>query len=502
MGNVPSRSWPIKRLPDQFGAPTNAQVGRVQDLSRPHPLNDATSAADILADAVFYVDAQEHAAAGANAKTVLNRGWGGSVLNARCGSTSVPDTNDPRFLAAEPTSYVYLPGVGANGITVAYTSGLTVTGDLTVVVDTASDSWASGIWTWVSQNNGVGTDKNYEFSLNSNGTLRYAFTTTGSGGTTNNSSVAVSMSAGERRFIAVTHDVDNGASGNDVRFWTSPDGSTWTQLGTTQTNAGVVARWASTSAMAIGYEASSGRYPAAKIYRVQVTSGVGSGGAPGGTTVLDVDTSVLTTGSATSFQAATGQTVTINRSTSGRKTVVVPNRDRSGGCWLFGTDDILQIVSTGATMLDTPINDEFTAFITFRQWTTIPTGHFMGKKGDLSGAGVGWSFYSFSGNWRFLLGGPIQNDRTITPTYATTQTHFVGITNNPRATTYDDLSTNTAVIPLANPARFTIGGTFNFITGGITNFQDMELMSIAIFKRRLTANERATLTTAFQGRYA
>jgi hypothetical protein len=39
--------------------------------------------------------------------------------------------------------------------------------------------------------------------------------------------------------VRATHDVDNGASGNDVKFYTSSDGSTWTQLGSTVTSVGV-----------------------------------------------------------------------------------------------------------------------------------------------------------------------------------------------------------------------------------------------------------------------
>ena len=51
-----------------------------------------------------------------------------------------------------------------------------------------------------------------------------------------------------------------------------------------------------------------------------------------------IDTSVLKTGAETSFTALTGQTVTITRSTSGRKTAIVTQP-----CWLFGTDDYMEV---------------------------------------------------------------------------------------------------------------------------------------------------------------
>lgn len=41
-----------------------------------------------------------------------------------------------------------------------------------------------------------------------------------------------------RRWVRATLDVDNGASGHDVRFYWSTDGTTWTQVGSTDTTAG------------------------------------------------------------------------------------------------------------------------------------------------------------------------------------------------------------------------------------------------------------------------
>jgi hypothetical protein len=71
---------------------------------------------------------------------------------------------------------------------------------------------------------------------------------------------------------------------------------------------------------------------AGKLFRAQILDGID------GTKVLDVDTSIITSGAATSFFALSGQTVTINRSTSGRKTVAVTHP-----CWLFGTDDYMEV---------------------------------------------------------------------------------------------------------------------------------------------------------------
>lgn len=48
---------------------------------------------------------------------------------------------------------------------------------------------------------------------------------------------ATSYTDGSRFWIRATLDVDNGSGGNDVKFYTSADGETWDQLGTTVTQA-------------------------------------------------------------------------------------------------------------------------------------------------------------------------------------------------------------------------------------------------------------------------
>ena len=95
----------------------------------------------------------------------------------------------------------------------------------------------------------------------------------------------------------------------------------------------------------------------ARFYRAQVLDGID------GTTVLDVDTSVVTSGSDTSFPALTGQTVTINRSTSGRKAVAVTHP-----LWLFGTDDYMEVADND--LIDFGASDSFTVLAVVRQWAT------------------------------------------------------------------------------------------------------------------------------------
>lgn len=50
-------------------------------------------------------------------------------------------------------------------------------------------------------------------------------------------------------WVRATLDVNNGATGRDIKFYTSTDGSTWTQLGTTKTTAGVTSLFDTTTAV-------------------------------------------------------------------------------------------------------------------------------------------------------------------------------------------------------------------------------------------------------------
>jgi len=76
--------------------------------------------------------------------------------------------------------------------------------------------------------------------LNESGTISWRPSPDGSTFTTRTSSASV-PDDGAERWIAIWHDVNNGASGNTVGFETSPDGVTWTALGTNQVLSGTFA---------------------------------------------------------------------------------------------------------------------------------------------------------------------------------------------------------------------------------------------------------------------
>jgi hypothetical protein len=264
-----------------------------------------------------------------NGQDVLtNGGAAGSLLPTTVGSSLAADSNDPKFLDHTGTNYVYLPGIGSNTLSIPDAAALDIVGDIDIRVYVDLDNWTTGAFgCLISKDN---ESSNISYSLNiENGTLRLDWS---ADGTTRLLKIATNNCAVGAKWVRATLDVDNGAAGNDVKFYTSSDGTSWTQVGSTVTTAGVTSIYSGTANIAIGAFGSNAYRAAGKYYRAQILNGID------GTTVLNVDTSVITTGAATSFTAVTGQTVTINRSTSGRKTVAVTQPT-----WLFGTDDYMEV---------------------------------------------------------------------------------------------------------------------------------------------------------------
>jgi hypothetical protein len=236
---------------------------------------------------------------------------------------------------------------------------------------------------------------------------------------------------------------------------------------------------------------------AGKFYRALIFNDIGAAGVPGGTKVLDVDTSVITTGAATSFTALTGQTVTINRSTGGRKSVAVVSP-----VWLFGTDDYMEVPDND--LLDFGASDSFTVLAVVREWDTSIAFRRIITKAD--SADTGWVIltsnipFSISVN---IDDGPNGAGRNGLSTSSAGAVSVKGMLVDRTAQTLQSFNNSalsattstSAVGSLANALPMRVGRDS---TGSSNN--DMELVAVAVFRRALTAEEIATISTYYQGR--
>lgn len=230
------------------------------------------------------------------------------------------------YVTEADDNHINLPGTVGNGVFSLDAAALDIVGDLTVTARVAMDDWTPAadstfVSKWLDN-----VQRSWQFQLQTNGTLRFLWTTDGSTIQTASSTVAITtvVADGETIHVAVTFDVDNGAAGKSVRFWTSTDGSIWTQLGATVTTAGVTSIFSSTAVLCVGGVTLFGAgLVAGNIYDVSVRTGIGGGGIVGGTEVWGIGSENYPPNEPTEFVARTGQTVTVWRSGTPATSLVV-----------------------------------------------------------------------------------------------------------------------------------------------------------------------------------
>jgi len=209
-----------------------------------------------------------------------------------------------------------LPGVVGNYASVPDADALDITGDITLVARVAMADWTPGAsQALLAKRVDGGNQQSWSLVTGTTGALSLRWSPDGSGPSivTATSTAATGFTDGTVGWVAVTLDVDNGAGGYDVKFWTSVNGVTWSQLGSTVTGGSTTSIHAGTAPVEIGTRNNGGADPlngTVSVARVYSGSGFTTAGPDvGSTLVLDAD--FRTTPGATSFTAATGQPVTV-----------------------------------------------------------------------------------------------------------------------------------------------------------------------------------------------
>lgn len=283
--------------------------------------------------------------------------------------------NNPVWLEYTTGIYFYLPGVVGNYLSAPDSVPLSITGDITLESHAALDDWTpAGIN--VSVGKWTGTQFSYLVQVLTTGVIRFAYSPDGTTQRLIVSTVAVAPADGSPLWVRVTRTVSSG----DTRFWTSSDGVTWTQLGTTVTANAGEGIFNSTAELSMGRNQDiNSEYLTGKMFRIRIyNSDLGSGS---GTPVFDMNPSNATA-VATTFtdQSVNAATITINRSATGRKTVVV---DRP--LFMFGTDDYLS--TPDHADFNFAAADSLTIGAAFRMYGTPTTTRLVSKRGAAGAAG-------------------------------------------------------------------------------------------------------------------
>lgn len=209
---------------------------------------------------------------------------------------------------------VHLATTGTNsvgtGATTPDAAALDITGDIDVRFDATLENWmASGSVELCGKGAVTGNQRSWLFMMR-NRKLHFEWSATGSS-TIEKDSTAEMPVAG-RRAVRVTLDVDNGAAGNTVRFYTAASlAGPWTQLGADVVTAGTTSIFNSTAVLRVGDGWSDLGFASTdgQVHAFELRSGIA------GSIVANPDFTIQTPG-ASSFVDGTGKTWTVGTATS------------------------------------------------------------------------------------------------------------------------------------------------------------------------------------------
>lgn len=207
--------------------------------------------------------------------------------------------NTPLRIAVESGStYLALPGTTAARATCPDATALGITGDIDIRIDLELGTWRAAGVDVAGKYETTSDQRSWAFFLNANGTgtLAFSWSTNGTfaGLLTRVSTAPVPAPASGRQALRVTLDVNNGASGHTVTFYTAETiFGPWTQLGDPVVTAGTTSVFDSTAGLEIGDVEDLTNSPVTgSVYGFELRSGIG------GTVVANPDFTVQTAGAA------------------------------------------------------------------------------------------------------------------------------------------------------------------------------------------------------------
>ena len=230
--------------------------------------------------------------------------WDVAVWNESSGAGEARYSSDGSTLVAGAS--LLLNGTSPGRASTPDAAALDIVGDLDLRVHVAMDDWTPAASSaLITKSTTSGNQISWRFNVLSTGILRFVWSADGSATLTADSTVAPTVANAAPLWVRATLDVDNGAAGRSVRFYTSPDGETWTQLGSTVTTAGVTSIFSSTAPVIVGSrEVGTADRLSGRVFSAEVRSGIA------GTIVTNPDFGAQLAG-ATSFADGSGLTWTI-----------------------------------------------------------------------------------------------------------------------------------------------------------------------------------------------
>jgi hypothetical protein len=297
-----------------------------------------------------------------------------------------------------------------NAATTPDSAALDITGDIDIKVFALANDWTPATQDRAMVSKYEVRQFSDYMQLNTNGTLRFGWSPTGLDGAIIlvNSTVATGVTDGDTKWVRATLDVNDGAGNHVIKFYTSDDGTVWTQLGTTITTAGTTSIGNSTAHLVIGQRRLTGGGEwDGKIFRVIIQ---GAFDTVDNTTsvAFDADFAAQTADALAFTESSTNAApVTINTI---RYTIGIPNAG-------FTT------VSTQTVLVNT---DWFEPF-TITAPTIVDLLAFEVTTAPASTATVYGAIYAATGDYQ-PTGGPVAVFGGVSVATGTTGVYYVQIT--------------------------------------------------------------------------
>lgn len=232
-----------------------------------------------------------------------------SLRGSPSDSTYLIDGSNRLMLVADRSGNSGVNGLVLNGAASNYASApdsppLSVTGDIDLRVWVALNDWTPTANAMLLDKFGGAGQRAYQLYVLTTGALALELTTDGTAVKSATSSATVSASNYDPTWVRVTR----ASASGDVTFYTSADGSSWTQLGATQsTTAGGIHD--GNAILAIGSNVAASAVISGIIRRAQVYNGIA------GTLVFDANfTTQAKLAASFTESSANAATVTVNTS--------------------------------------------------------------------------------------------------------------------------------------------------------------------------------------------
>lgn len=440
-----------------------------------------------LSDPVLWLDA---ANASATDQYARNLGTGASLLNAIMGANTSVGTDEPLWLGGS-TPFLYTPAVAGNNASIPDTAGLRLSTDFEIVFRIAADDWTPASTQSLVSKFTAGS-QGYEVFLNTGGTLALIMRIGGSD-VTATSTAAPTVNDGVTLWIRIQRVSATGV----VSFWTAPGDNdappiAWGLLGATvASTAGALT--SGTTALFLGERPNNTQSAAVKLYRVILRQQVSDL-----TTTASADIDLTANTVQAGFYVTGVGPLTVNRSQTGRKSVVYTGRP----LWLFGTDDYMQIPDSD--LLDFAQGDSFTVMVVHRAHNvSTPATQLLLYKSNGTNAGYTLSNGVASSTTSFsVLGGTGSASSASPAKTASVLATVAGVLNRPTLQSVAYLNgvvanavTDTTNASSANSSAFYIGGNI------AANNLDAEVVAVMVWRRALSAAEIAAVSTFYTNGY-